>query len=145
MIDFQLVLFCFRLIFQKFTWLLLRFLIYFRAWYFWVSVMFSAFLSAHWAIEKMDFHSWSCEKEQFFTVSSMLNWNKNYSKIFNFFYKIDMSLDSYGKSFSTNLQASRDPHKSVLWNNIEPGDPYDIRKYHPHLTQINDCSPSRRN
>jgi hypothetical protein len=23
---------------------------------------------------------------------------------------------------------SRDPKKSVLWNNIEPGDPYDIRK-----------------
>ncbi len=40
-----------------------------------------------------------------------------------------MSFDSFGKSFSTNLQVSRDPKKSVLWNDIEPGDPYDIRKY----------------
>jgi len=29
-----------------------------------------------------------------------------------------MSFDSYGKSFSTNLQVTRDPKKSTLWNNI---------------------------
>jgi hypothetical protein len=39
-----------------------------------------------------------------------------------------MSFDSYGKTKSTNLQASREPKRDVLWNIIEPGDPYDIRK-----------------
>jgi hypothetical protein len=29
-----------------------------------------------------------------------------------------MSFDSFSKSFSTNLQVSRDPKKSILWNNI---------------------------
>lgn len=55
-----------------------------------------------------------------------------------------MSFDSFGKSFSTNLQASRDPKKSVLWNNIEPGDPYDIRKYTYPIIKIYDCPPARR-
>ncbi len=62
--------------------------------------------------------------------------------IFNLFE--DMSFDSFGKSFSTNLQVSRDPKKSVLWNNIEPGDPYDIRKYSIKLIQIHDRKITRR-
>lgn len=40
-----------------------------------------------------------------------------------------MSFDMYQKSFSTNLHTSKDNKKDVLWNIIEPGDPYDIRKY----------------
>jgi hypothetical protein len=40
-----------------------------------------------------------------------------------------MSFDTYQKSFSTNLYASKDNKKDVLWNIIEPGDPYDIRKF----------------
>lgn len=39
-----------------------------------------------------------------------------------------MSFDSYQKSYNTSLQVSRDPRREGLWNNIEPGDPYDIRK-----------------
>ena len=39
-----------------------------------------------------------------------------------------MSFDNYGTSLNPSLHGSRDPKKSVLWNNIEPGDPYDIRK-----------------
>lgn len=38
-----------------------------------------------------------------------------------------MSFDTHLKSFSTNLRASKDS-KDVLWNIIQPGDPYDIRK-----------------
>lgn len=39
-----------------------------------------------------------------------------------------MSFDTTFKSFSTNLHTSKDK-KDVLWNIIEPGDPYDIRRY----------------
>ena len=33
-----------------------------------------------------------------------------------------------GTSFSTNLHTSKDSKREVLWNIIEPGDAYDIRK-----------------
>ena len=41
-----------------------------------------------------------------------------------------MSFDTNPNSFSTTLHASTHK-KDVLWNIIEPGDPYDIRKYLP--------------
>lgn len=30
--------------------------------------------------------------------------------------------------------------KSILWNIVEPGDPYDIKKYFSQLWQIDHCS-----
>lgn len=42
-----------------------------------------------------------------------------------------MSFDLNSKTFSTNLYASKDNKKDILWNAVEPGDPYDIRKYIP--------------
>jgi hypothetical protein len=39
-----------------------------------------------------------------------------------------MSFDSYNKNKSLTLQSTREPKRDVLWNVIEPGDPYDIRK-----------------
>jgi hypothetical protein len=42
---------------------------------------------------------------------------------------MNMSFETNSKSFSTNLYASKDNKKDILWNAIEPGDPYDIRRY----------------
>ena len=42
-----------------------------------------------------------------------------------------MNFEANQKSYSTNLHASK--HKQdVLWNIIEPGDPYDIRRFFTH-------------
>ena len=40
-----------------------------------------------------------------------------------------MHLDSYQKSFSTGLFSPKESRKDLLWNVVEPGDPYDIRKF----------------
>ena len=40
-----------------------------------------------------------------------------------------MHLDSYKKSFSTSLFSPKESRKDLLWNVVEPGDPYDIRKF----------------
>ena len=40
-----------------------------------------------------------------------------------------MNLDSYTKSFSTGLFSPKESRKDLLWNVVEPGDPYDIRKF----------------
>lgn len=52
---------------------------------------------------------------------------------------------SLGKSVLSVNQASSEygglesyHRKEVLWNIVEPGDPYDIRKYQPFIKQIND-------
>lgn len=38
-----------------------------------------------------------------------------------------MSIES-PKSFSNNLFISKEAKKDGLWNSIDPGDPYDIRR-----------------
>ena len=40
-----------------------------------------------------------------------------------------MTEDGYRKSFSTGLMSPKDSKKDTLWNFIEPGDPFDIRKF----------------
>ena len=40
-----------------------------------------------------------------------------------------MSEDGYRKSFSTGLMSPKESKKDTLWNFIEPGDPFDIRKF----------------
>lgn len=44
-----------------------------------------------------------------------------------------MNYDWTQKSFSTNILSPKESKKDLLWNVIEPGDPYDIRKYYLHL------------
>jgi hypothetical protein len=49
------------------------------------------------------------------------------------------------KSFTTILSPSKDK-RDVLWNAIEPGDPYDIRRYnHPHVDRQSLGCQARRN
>ena len=38
-----------------------------------------------------------------------------------------MNFEQVHQSYNSNMYASRDK-KDVLWNIIEPGDPYDIRR-----------------
>lgn len=40
-----------------------------------------------------------------------------------------MSFDQYNKNRSTGLLSTTIPKRENAWNTIEPGDPYDIRKY----------------
>jgi hypothetical protein len=39
-----------------------------------------------------------------------------------------MSFDSYRKTQSPTASTLMPPGRDALWNTVEPGDPYDIRK-----------------
>lgn len=45
-----------------------------------------------------------------------------------------MSFDNYRKTTSPTASTLGVPGRDMLWNTIEAGDPYDIRKYYPPLS-----------
>jgi hypothetical protein len=59
---------------------------------------------------------------------SGVNSNKIYSPYFYLIASEDMSF-GYNKNQSEGLLSATIPKRENAWNTIEPGDPYDIRKY----------------
>jgi hypothetical protein len=55
----------------------------------------------------------------------------------------DMSFEGYRKIQSPTASSLAAPGRDALWNTLEPGDPYDIRKYNHSSMQIDDSQAAQ--